>query len=152
MTPRQRIVLLAIAAVVLVGGIVLAASSGSDEGSSDPGTETTAAPQTVQTTGPGEKPEEEPERPEPRMEVIRIRDGKPAGGVKTFKFDNGETIRLRFTADSPGEVHIHGFDHEFDVNDTGSKIVRFKADLEGIFEIEEHDTGELLAKLEIRPK
>lgn len=151
MTPRQRIVLLAIAAVVLVGGIALAASSGGDDGS-DPGTETTAAPQTVQTTGPGEKPKEEPDRPAPRMEVIRIRDGKPAGGVETLRFERGETIRLRFSADAPGEVHIHGFDHEFDVNDTGSKIVRFKADLEGIFEIEEHDTGELLAKLEIRPK
>ena len=49
-------------------------------------------------------------------------------------------------------VHIHGFDDEFTVEPGKAKTVRFKADLEGIFEIEEHDTNELLAKLEVRPK
>ncbi|MDQ3741560.1 MAG: hypothetical protein M3389_11530, partial [Actinomycetota bacterium] len=127
-------------------------STGGDDSSDGTGTETTAQPQTVQTTGPGEEPKDPEQTPEPRMETVRIADGKPAGGVKTFRFERGETIRLRFVADAPGEVHIHGFDHEFGVGRSGAKIVRFKADLEGIFEIEEHDTGEQLAKLEIRPK
>ncbi|MDQ4124313.1 MAG: hypothetical protein M3134_01765 [Actinomycetota bacterium] len=150
MTPRQRIVLLAIAAVVLVAGIALAASSGGDGDGGDQASAPTA-PQTVQTTGPGEKPEPE-EDPQPRMEVVRVRDGGPAGGVKTFRYERGETIRLRFAADEPGEVHIHGFDREVGVGPGGDKIVNFKADLEGIFEIEDHESGELLAKLEIRPK
>jgi hypothetical protein len=149
-TPRQRIVLLAIAAVVLVAGVVLAASSGGDDSDEPPGT---TGAQTVQTTGPGEEPVEEDDGPpQPRVERIDIRDGKPRGGVKTFRFQRGDTIRLRIRADAPGEVHVHGFDREFAVSASGVRVVNFKANLEGIFEIEEHDTKELLAKLEIRPK
>ena len=147
MTSRQRIVLLALAAVVLVAGVVLAAGSGGDDEPEQSGPSTQ---QQVQTTGPGEKPKED-EPKAPRMETIRIRDGKPVGGEKTLRFRRGETIRLRFAADAPGEVHIHGFDQVVGVGPGGDKITRFKATLEGIFEIEEHGTGEILAKLEIRP-
>lgn len=150
MSPRQRIVLLALAALVLVGGIALAASSGGgdDEPEQQTGAATTPP---VQTTTAGEKPKEPP-KPEPRMETIRIRDGKPVGGVQTLRFESGETIRLRFRSNAPGEVHIHGFDQEIAVGPSGDEITRFKATLEGIFEIEEHGTGEILAKLEIRPE
>lgn len=151
MSARQRIVLLAIAAVVLAGGIVLAASSGGDDDSPVSGEDATP-PQTVQTTGPGEKPEEEPDGPPPeRIESIRIRDGRPVGGEKTFSYDRGDTIALRFQADGPAEVHVHGFDTEYRVG-RQPRVVRFKASLEGIFEIEEHASGEVLAKLEIQPK
>ena len=147
MSSRQRLVLLAIAAVVLVGGIALASSTGDED---EPGSETTAQQQTVETTGPGETVEEPP--PGPRVETIRIKDGKPAGEVRTLRYERGEVIRLRFSSNAPGEVHIHGYDNEFPVSPSGARVIRFKADLEGIFEVEEHGTGELLAKLEIRPK
>ncbi|HEX8206406.1 MAG TPA: hypothetical protein VF587_10140 [Solirubrobacteraceae bacterium] len=149
MAPRQRIVLLIIAAVVLVGGIALAASSGGDDESSDSGGTTPAQTQAgVQTTPEGE---EQPAAPKPRLETIRIRGGKPVGGAQTLKYDSGDTIALRFVSDAPGEAHVHGFDKEVEVS-REAQIIRFKANLEGIFEIEEHDTGELLAKLEVRPK
>ena len=149
MTPRQRIVLLLIAAVILVGGIVLAASTGGD---SEPGeTETTAVTQPQpggETTTAAEEP---PPPPKPRVETIRIRGGKPAGGEQTLEYESGDTIRLRFVSDARGEVHIHGFDRYVQVG-TSPKTTRFKADLEGIFEVEEHGSGEILAMLEIRPK
>lgn len=144
MEPRQRLVLLVIAAVVLVGGIALAASSGDDE---DGGTQTTAQ----QTTARQTTEEERPEPPKPRVDTIRIRDGAPAGGQKELRYERGDTIALRFVSDAPGEVHIHGFDRYVDVG-TSAKVTRFKADLEGIFEVEEHGSGEILATLEIRPK
>ena len=151
MTSRQRIVLLVIAAVVLVGGVLLASSSGGDDSDS---TETTAAQeqqQTVQTSTAGETVKKEAPAG-PTVEVIRIVDGKPAGGVKTLKYDNGETIALRFTSNTGGEVHIHGYDNEFELEPGVAKVVRFKADLEGIFEVEDHETEELLAKLQVSPK
>ena len=151
MTSRQRIVLLALAAVVLIAGVVLAASSGGDDEPEQSGASTT---EQVQTVAPGGTTTvaAEPEKQEPRVETIRIRDGKPAGGEKTLRYKRGDTIRLRFASDAPGEVHIHGFDLEVGVGPGGDKVTRFKANLEGIFEIEEHETGEVLAKLEIRPE
>lgn len=87
---RERIVLLAIAAVVLVAGIALAASAGGHDESARAGTTTS-----------------EPDQP------------NPAGGSETR---------------------------------TQPQTARLKADLEGIYEVEAHSSGEILAKLEIRPK
>jgi hypothetical protein len=149
--PRQRVILLLLAAVVLVGGIARAASPGDAQ----PGaTETTA--ETQPATGAGDAgtetaPAEEPKPPPPRVDTIRIRDGGPVGGQKELEYESGETIRLRFVSDAQGEVHIHGFDRYVQVG-TSPKTTRFKANLEGIFEVEEHGSGEILATLEIRPK
>ena len=147
MTGRQRIVLLLIAAVVLVAGILIAAASGGDDepGQVDTSTGTPPGEEGPTTTTERRKP------PAPRVETIRIRDGGPVGGEKTFEYERGDTIRLRFISDAPGEVHIHGFDRYVDVG-TRPQVTRFQANLEGIFEVEEHGSGEILAKLEIRPK
>jgi hypothetical protein len=152
---RQRVVLLAIAAVVLVGGILLASSSGDED--EPAGGETTAAQTTPAETGTpdGEQPpaaEEEQAPPPPRVETIRMRDRAPVGEPQTLRFERGETIRLRFVSDAAEEVHIHGFDRYVQVLAGAPKRERFKATLEGIFEVEAHSTGELLAKLEIRPE
>lgn len=151
MTPRQRIVLLLIAAVILAGGIALAASSGGEEeperaGTTPPASET--QPAGVETTTAGERPQPPPR---PRVDTIRIRGGGPAGGERTLKYERGDTIALRFVSDAPGEVHIHGFDRYVQVG-RSPRVTRFKANLEGIFEVEEHGSGEILATLEIRPK
>lgn len=147
MAPRQRIVLLLIAAVVLVAGIALAAGTGGDE---DPtaGTPPRTGSAGVETTAAGEKPTPPPA---PRVDTLRIRGGKAAGGQKKLRYESGDTIALRLVADASGEVHIHGFDKYVQVG-TSPKITRFKADREGIFEVEEHGSGEILATLEIRPK
>ena len=150
MSRRQRIVLLGIAAVILAAGIVLAASTGDDDPEQSDIRTTT---QPVQTTAPGEKPkDDDSDQPPPeRVETIRIRGGAPVGDAKTLRYQRGDTIVLRFVSDAPGEVHVHGFDDEYRVG-SRPRVVRFKASLEGIYEIEEHGSGEMLARLEIRPK
>lgn len=146
MTTRARIILLVLAALVLVGGIaVIGTSAGDDDDTNDKN-----VPSTAVATPPGETGKKA--APKARVESIRIKGGKPAGGVQTLKYDSGDTIALRFSTDKAGEVHIHGFDQEFEVTPESPKVVRFKADIEGIFEIEDHETDELLAKLEVRPK
>ena len=153
MTGRQRIVLLLIAAVVLVGGIALAASSGGEDDGDRAGTTTAPPAGTAPAGSPAETQEEPPPAPKPRVESIRMRGRAPVGEPKTFEYERGDTIRLRFTSDVAEEVHIHGFDEYIDVPAGGTpKMARFKADLEGIFEVESHGSGEILAKLEIRPQ
>ena len=154
MTPRQRIVLLAIAAVVLVAGIALAAGSGGDDepeqGTTPPVAETQAPDQATPAT-PETQTQQAP--PPPRVESIRMKGRAPVDEPKTFTYEKGDTIRLRFTSDVAEEVHIHGFDNYVQVPAGETpKTARFKADLEGIFEVEAHSSGEILAKLEIRPK
>lgn len=151
MNPGQRIAIVVVAAIVLIGGFFLARGSGDD--TSDNPTETstgTGGAQAPATTTPAETTTQE--RPAaPRVETIRIRDGKPAGNARTLEYDSGETVRLRFSSNAAAEVHIHGYDKYVNVPAGGSARTRFKADAEGIFEIEEHHTGALLANLEVRP-
>ena len=157
MSPGQRIAILLAAVVVLAGGFLLA--SGSDDDEKDDAAQTTqpAPPSTVGETAPNEP--ENPaattpattEQPPPRVETIQIRDKKAVGEPKTLKFDSGETVRLRFESNVAEEVHIHGYDKYVQVPADGSARTRFKADAEGIFEIEAHSTGELLAKLQVSP-
>jgi FtsP/CotA-like multicopper oxidase with cupredoxin domain len=157
----QRIAILVAAVVVLAGGFVLAQGSDDDGGSEQTLTPAeTAARQTTDPTGGAEAPAETTETtetatteapPPPRVDTVRIRGGRPSGEARTLKWESGDTIRLRFTSDQAAEVHIHGYDKTVNVPAGGSARTRFKADAEGIFEIEEHHTGALLAKLEVRP-
>ena len=127
MNPGSRITILVVAVVVLVGGFFIARDSDSEG------------------TGGAEAPP-------PRVESIRIRDGQPASGEsRTLTFESGDTVRLRFSSNAASEIHIHGYDKYVNVPAGGSARTRFEADAEGIFEVEDHGTGALLAKLEVRP-
>jgi FtsP/CotA-like multicopper oxidase with cupredoxin domain len=157
MNTGQRIAVLLVALVVLAGGFVLARGSDDEGGNAStvPAAETAKNDGTETSTGTGgtEAPTQtQQQAPAPRVESIRIRDGKPASGkARTLKFKNGDTVRLRFSSNTAAEIHIHGYDKTADVPAGGSATVRFKANAEGIFEIEEHHSGALLAKLEVRP-
>jgi hypothetical protein len=154
MNSGQRIAIVLAAVVVLVGGFFLARGSSDEPATSGDATETSegtgGAQAPATTTQAQTQTQEQP--PPPRVESIRIRDGRPASGsARTLKYDSGETVRLRFSSNAAAEIHIHGYDKYVDVPAGGSARTRFKADAEGIFEIEDHGTGELLANLEVRP-
>jgi FtsP/CotA-like multicopper oxidase with cupredoxin domain len=136
--------------VVLVGGFALASGSGDDEPQPTEPT-TTVAPETNASAATAPRETQPPPPPPPRVETIRIRDRAPVGDPPTLEFDSGDTVRLRFRSNVAEEVHIHGFDRYVDVPAGGVKTDRFEADIEGIFEIESHGSGELLAKLRINP-
>lgn len=72
-------------------------------------------------------------------------------GAVLARSAGGDTVRLRLRSDVAEEDHIHGYDEYVDVPAGGTATARFEADAEGIFEIESHGSGELLAKLEVRP-
>ncbi len=159
MSSKQRIVVLVAAVVILAGGFFLAQGSNDDDDKDDAAQTTQPAPaSTVGETAPGEPenpaataPETTEQPPPPRVETIQIKDKGPVGEPETIEFESGDTIRLRFTSNTAEEVHIHGYDKYVDVPAGGSARTRFKADAEGIFEIEAHSTGELLAKLQVSP-
>jgi FtsP/CotA-like multicopper oxidase with cupredoxin domain len=159
----QRIAILVGAVVVLAVGFVLAQGSDDEGGreSERSAAETTAQDEAANTetaegTGGAEAPQTTPTKetpPPPRVDAVRIRDNQLASGEpKTLEYESGETVRIRFTSESgASEIHIHGYDKYVNVPDGGTARTRFKANAEGIFEIEDHATGALLAKLEVRP-
>ena len=150
MKPGQRIAILAVAAVVLVGGFLLAQGAG-DEAVAPTEPTQTVTPDTGPSAATAPREPEGQSPPPPRVEVIRMRGRAPVGEPQTLRYDSGEEIRLLFRSDVAEEVHIHGYDKYVDVPAGGTARARFKADAEGVFEVESHGSGELLAKLEVRP-
>ena len=88
----------------------------------------------------------------PKPPAVRIRDGKPADGVKTFEFGSGSTARIDVTTNKPAEIHLHGYDIERPVQPGKTTVLRFKAKIEGIFTLEDHDSEAELAKVKVSPQ
>jgi len=58
----------------------------------------------------------------------------------------GSPIRIRIVSDEETEFHLHGYDIEL----TGDDVVfDFVADQLGVFELEDHESGQLILTLEI---
>ena len=62
----------------------------------------------------------------------------------------GDVVELHVTADATDEVHVHGYDVFGDVAPGSMAMLRFVADIPGIFEVELEGSGTLLFELEVR--
>jgi len=148
-SPRSRVPLILAAVALLIGGFLLAKNSDSDDDSSTTTTQaatppatTTAAATTAATPTP---------TPAPEIETITITGGKPEGGVADIEVDKGDTVRFKVVSDVADEIHVHGYDLMKDVEAGGSVSFKFKADIDGKFEIELEDAGEQIASLTVNP-
>jgi hypothetical protein len=99
---------------------------------------------------------------------VLSRPNSPAAGPQTREFDlriSGETMEpsditvtegdrvvLRITADSPLELHVHGYDLEREVEPGEPARLSFEADLTGRFAMENHETEEELGTLVVEPR
>jgi len=100
--------------------------------------------------GPARTEETISKKPPP-VPTIVLRNGKPVGGVRELRFDAGEQVRFRVRSDVADEVHVHGYDLTEDVAAGTTAVFSFPADIEGIFEVESHESGEQIAELRIEP-
>jgi plastocyanin len=156
MSRNQRIGLIVAAAVAAVIAFVIASPGGDDEG--DNAARTTATTETPSGSGTGtETATEPPPPPKPEVTAIRIRGGEVVGGPAEIKAKNGDTVVIVVSADAPDDIHLHGYDIEKKAAPGQPARFRFKANLEGEFEIESHvaeDAGRnpLLATLIVEPR
>jgi hypothetical protein len=157
MSRNQRIGLVAVALVVAVVAFVIARPGGDDDDGD--GSQQAAQTAPAQTeTGPAEETAESepPPPPEPKISRIRVRGGTAVGGVQRVQAATGDTVRILVISDAPDEIHLHGYDiYENAAPGRPARFV-FRADIEGIFEIESHvaeDAGKdpLLARLVVEP-
>jgi hypothetical protein len=96
------------------------------------------------------KPKERTKPPAKEGE-IRVRGGKPVGGVYQLTYGKGERVRFTVRSDSAEEVHLHGYDMSKDVKAGGTASFDFKADKDGVFDIELEGSHTPIAKLEVVP-
>jgi hypothetical protein len=142
MTKTQRLGALGIAAVIAVAAVILISR---DRG--EPQRDQQGAPGAPATAGSPP----DARRPEPTYTQLHLRDGKPVGGVKRISVEAGDLLRLEARSNTSVELHIHGYDRYVRLQPDKPRRLRFRADLEGIFEIEDHHTQAQIAELRVTP-
>jgi hypothetical protein len=157
MSRNQRIALVVAALVVAVAAFVIAQPG--DEDDSKQSSKTTEA-QTPTGTGDGTDTEttteESAEPAEPPVTRIDVKGGVIDGDVRSIEVAKGDTVRIVVSSDVADEIHLHGYDIEKEAGPGKPARFKFKATLEGAFELESHvaeDAGEepLLARLLVGP-
>ena len=87
--------------------------------------------------------------PRDRTIAVSIEDGEMRPVEISVNQDDSVTLRL--SSDRPMEIHLHGYDVEQEVEPGQKASLRFRADLTGRFEIEDHESERELGVLQVRP-
>ena len=88
--------------------------------------------------------------PRERAFALSIEDGAMNPGE--IEVREGDRVRLRLTSEEPTEVHLHGYDLEEEVSPGEEATLSFGADLPGRFEIEDHESEDVLGVLLVQPR
>lgn len=141
---RSRVAILAaLAALAALLFVVFSEEGDSGDGQTDRAATQTIDRGTTRSQGPGGV-----------VETLRVRDGRPVGGVREISGWKGERVRITiaFAGALPEEIHVHGYEITEPVRGR-SLTLDFEADLDGIFEIEAHTPAgdQPLAELVVRP-
>lgn len=135
-------------AVVIVLFVVL---SGGDDESSTPVSPQVPATETTPDESSGTEQTTTTTTTTVEVPVIRVRGGKPVGGVAELEYTAGERVRFTVRSDVSDEVHVHGYDISRDVEAGGSVPFNFEAKLEGVFEIELEGRKVQIGELRVNP-
>lgn len=73
------------------------------------------------------------------------------GAPRRLTVSSGETVTFRVRHDSDEELHVHGYDIARPLPAGKTVTVRFRAELEGIFEIELERSHTPLGSLQVEP-
>lgn len=99
----------------------------------------------------GHGEEERGEGPASAVAAIVVAGGEPEGGVAELEFAKGEQVEFTVESDVPEEIHVHGYDVLGDLEPGRPTEFRFPAAIEGVFEVELHGTGAIVAELTVEP-
>jgi FtsP/CotA-like multicopper oxidase with cupredoxin domain len=153
MTRNQRIGLVVIALAVAVVAFVVARPGDDDE--TEPASTTTQQP--AQSGGDDTEANHETVQPAPApVTRISLTGGVLEGDPQPIRAEKGDVVRIVVRSDIPDEIHLHGYDIEREAAPGKPARFRFKADVEGAFELESHaaeDAGEepLIARVLVGP-
>lgn len=142
MEKRQRLALLGMAAAIAIAAVVIALAAGGGDGGK--GSETKAQPANGDTPAPTQTTE-------PDVTRIRVENGEPVGGAEEISAEKGETVRIDVTSDTADELHLHVYDIKKQLKPGKRTRLKFKADVEGVVELELHSTGTAIAEITVEP-
>jgi hypothetical protein len=146
---RQRVITVLAALAIAAAAFLALRPEDADE---PPEPERTGRPAEPRTTAPSEtEPAPSAGPREPELPLVRVRGGRPVGGVQTIEAEQGQTVRFLVQTETPQEIHLHGYDLYENTTAERPAEFRFEADRTGIFEIEIERTHTQIAELKVEP-
>lgn len=85
--------------------------------------------------------EEEPTASSQRVHAFEIRGAAVMGGEGEVRVEAGDPLRITVAADASHQVHLHGYDRYASASPGAPALFALRADLEGVFELEVHETA-----------
>jgi hypothetical protein len=146
----QRLGLIALAVAVAVVAFVVARPEDGDDEQPTPAADTT----TREPSGTAEEPTATTD-PRPETRVV-LRAHRLAGGMRRIEAKKGELVRITVESDAADEIHLHGYDITRAVRPAEPARFSFRANIEGIFEVESHEAEHgggdaVIARLVVEP-
>lgn len=74
-----------------------------------------------------------------------------AGKVTKITTDKGDIVRFKVKSSTDEVIHIHGYDREVTIPAGKTVTVRFRADIDGVFPIEFHESDQQVGVLTVNP-
>lgn len=153
---RQRVAWMTSVLVVLAMLVV----AGCGDGDAGPVSTPTGSPSPVETASPAAteaadgnaSPSATESTGEEQADVeadVSVEGGQVAGGVERIPVTVGDAVALRVASDVADTVHVHGYDRHASVGPDERAVVRFSADIPGVFDVELEQRGLLIAELEV---
>jgi plastocyanin len=142
--------MLAIAILIVAVAVVVVPGSGDDDPA--PVAQSSTETETVEVTGSTTSTDAETTTTEAQLKPKPKPPLLTAAEPRELEYKKGDTIsfRVRHTADD--EIHVHGFDKSKDVKANETVTMSFRANIEGIFEVELEHSGTPLGTLKVEPK
>lgn len=84
------------------------------------------------------------------MPTFHVRNGK-VRGPSQLTARVGDDVVFSVTADAADEVHVHTYDVSVPLEPGRPALVRLRADIPGVFEVELEDNHALLTQLRVKP-
>jgi heme/copper-type cytochrome/quinol oxidase subunit 2 len=135
--------------MVLVAVLMVFAACG-DEEQPDPGATASPSPSASAEPSPEDSPSDEPStEPEPQFTVEIVVKGGSVKGPDSVDVKVGDKVSIAVTSDVADHVHVHGYDKLVDVEPGKQAVLRFTADLPGVWEVELEDAGKQLLELKV---
>ena len=137
--------------LLVAAGLTLSAC-GDD---TDATTESTPSPTTASATPSETASEPESEEPEPEPEpegtvvVVTIKGDQIEPNGASIKADLDEPVVLAITSDRAGELHVHSTPEQYVEFRKGSGEYELTFEQPGVVEVEDHDTGFVIAQLQV---
>lgn len=84
------------------------------------------------------------------MLEVRVAGGEVSPNGQRVRIGVGEELTITFDADVPGELHVHSTPEQYVKYAAGSSKSTLSIEMPGVVDVEDHETGVVVAQLEVR--